>query len=81
MVYADDVWRLDDTYIDIGEFWNFLGGHREVFVNPRKEVFAYLDYGVGAQEVICGASNYYNVIGGVFLKGIKSMVFDMLGEA
>ena len=26
-------------YIEIGELWNFLLGHREVFVDPRKEVF------------------------------------------
>ena len=40
-----------------------------------------MDAGVGTQEVICGAFNYHNLLGGSSLKGVKSMVYDMLDEA
>ena len=36
--------------------------------------------GVGTQEVICGDSNYQNVLGRGFLKGVDRMVYDMLDE-
>ena len=39
-----------------------------------------MDDGVGTQEVICGASNYQNVLGGGFIKGVESMVYDILDE-
>ena len=42
----------------------------EVFVNPIKEVFEEVDYVVGTQEAIWVAYKYYNVIAGVFLKGV-----------
>ena len=58
----------------------FLGGHRELFVDPCKEIFEDLDAGVGIQEVICGASNYYNVFGRFCLKVIESMVYDTLDK-
>ena len=34
LVYADSIWVLDDAYIEIGELRNFLGGQREVLVEP-----------------------------------------------
>ena len=40
-----------------------------------------MDDELGTQESICGVYNYYNVLGGGFLKGVKSMVYDMLDEA
>ena len=58
IVYDDVVWILNDAKIEIGEFRNFLGAHREVFVDPRKEVFEEVDSGLFTQEVICGESNY-----------------------
>ena len=33
-------------------------GHMEVFVDTCKELFEYIDDGLGTQEVIYGASNY-----------------------
>ena len=81
LIYADATWGLDDAYIEIGELRNFLGGHREVFVDSCKEVFEEVDYGVGTKEVIYGASNYYNVIGGVCIKGVEIMVYGMLDKA
>ena len=39
MIYADDIWVLDDGYIKIGDLMTLLGGHREGLVETRKEVF------------------------------------------
>ena len=58
-----------------------LGGDRGVFFDPCKEVFEEVDSGVGTQEVICGASKYYNIIGLFCLKCVESMVNDILGKA
>ena len=81
MVYAYFVWILNDAHIEIGEFSNFLVDHREVFVDASKEVFEDVDYGLFAHEVICEASNYWNVIFGFVLKGVDSMVYDMIDES
>ena len=32
------MWGLNDMQLKIGELWNFLGVHREVTVDTRKEV-------------------------------------------
>ena len=40
-----------------------------------------MDSGVGTQEVIYGSYNYYDIFFGSFSKGIKSTVYDMIGEA
>ena len=39
-----------------------------------------MDAGVGTHEVICGSSNYKGIFGEIFLKYVKSMVYDMLDE-
>ena len=81
LIYADAIWRLNDVYIEIGQFRNFLGGHKEVFVESYKEVLEQVDDELGTQESICGVYNYHNVLGGGCLKGVKSMVYDMLDKA
>ena len=49
LIYADDIWGLDDVYIDIGDLRTFLRGNREVVFKPFKEIFE-KDYSVvGAQ--------------------------------
>ena len=40
-----------------------------------------MDAVVGTQEVICGAFNYYNGIGGVCIKGVEITVYGMLDKA
>ena len=40
-----------------------------------------MDAGVGTQEVVCGSSNYFNIVGGVCIKGLESMVYDMLEKS
>ena len=60
---------------------NFLGGHRGVFFEPYKEVFEEVDAVIGTHELICGASNYQNVLCGGCLKGVKSMVYEIIDEA
>ena len=35
---------------------------------------------LGTQEVICGSLNYYNALGGLFLKYVDRMVYDILYE-
>ena len=80
MVYDDAIWILNDFQIEIGDFRNFLGGHRKVFVETRMEVLEAVEDGVVTQEGTCGVSNYYNVIGGIFMKGLESMVYDIIDE-
>ena len=46
LIYADDIWGLDDVYIEIGDLRTFLGGHREALVDPCKEFFEEVDYEV-----------------------------------
>ena len=60
---------------------NFFGVHREVFVEPCNEVFEQVDAEGGTQEVISGSSNYQNVIGGVCMKGVESMVYGLLEKS
>ena len=78
LICADAVWGFYDAYIEIGNLRTFLGGHREVFVYPCKELFEEVDSVVGTQEVICGASNYQNVLSVGCLKGVDIMVYDMI---
>ena len=40
-----------------------------------------MDAGVGTQEVVCGSSNYFNIVGGVCIKGLERMVYDMLDKS
>ena len=58
MVYTYHMSIFNDAQFEIGEFWTFLGSHREVHVDPGKIVLEEVDYGVVTQEVICGASSY-----------------------
>ena len=64
----------------MGDMRTFLRGHREIIVDPRKEVFEEADDVVGTQELICGASNYQEILGGIILEVVKSMVYEMLEE-
>ena len=59
----------------------FLGGYREVLVDPSKEVFEEVYYGVVTQEVICVASNYQDIFGESLPKVIKSIVYDILEKS
>ena len=81
MVYAYVVWILNDAHIEIGEFSNFLGDHSEVFVDPSKEVFEEVDYGLFTHEIIYGTYKYYNIIVGFVLIGVESIVYDMIDES
>ena len=38
-MYANDIWGLDDIYIEIRKLRTFLEGHRELFVDTFKEIF------------------------------------------
>ena len=58
LIYADTVRILNYAFIEIGELRNFLGCHRELFVDTCKGVFEEADDGVGTQEFVCGSSNY-----------------------
>ena len=49
LVYADDVWIMNDEYNKIGELWTYLGGPGEVFVAPSKEVLEEVGARVGTQ--------------------------------
>ena len=40
-----------------------------------------MGFGLGTQEVICGASNYYNVLGEFCIKDLDSMIYDILDKA
>ena len=80
LIYNNAIWGLYDACIEIGERRTFLKGHREVFVDPCKEVFEQVDYGVGTQEVICGASKYQDTFGGSGIKGKGSMVYDTIDK-
>ena len=80
LIYTDAIWGLDDAYIEIGYLMTFLGGHREVTVDTCKEVFEEDGSGVGTKELICGASNYQDILGGICLTGVNSMYYDMLDK-
>ena len=79
-IYTDPIWELYDAYIEIGDMSILLGGQREVIADTCTEVFEEVDDGAGTQEVICGASNYQDISGGNCLKGVKSMVYDILDK-
>ena len=81
LIYTDYIWVWDDASIDIVDMRTFLGGHREVFVDPCKEVLEEVDDGVGTQGVICGASKYHNILGGGFLKVVNIIFYDMLDKS
>ena len=74
------MWRLNDSQVKTGDLWNLLVGNIEVFVDPSKELLKYVGDGLGTQEVICGASSYYNFLGGFCIKDAEIMVYDMIGE-
>ena len=67
MVNDYTTWTLNGEQVKIGELWTFIGGHRAVLVDTIKEVPEYVGSGIGTQEVIYGATNYYNILGGLFL--------------
>ena len=50
LIYYNAIWGLHDAWIMIGELGNLLGGQREVFIKPCKEVFEDVDNGVVTHE-------------------------------
>ena len=58
LVYNDSIWRFNNAYIEIGEFWTFLDVHRELIFDTSKEVLKDEGAGVCTQEVIYGAPKY-----------------------
>ena len=81
LVYAHSIWIFNDGKVEIGELWTFLGGHREVLVDTNKEMMEEVGSGLGRQEVICGASKYQNLLDRFFLKGVESMIYDILEKS
>ena len=55
--------------------------HREVFIDPSKELFEKVDAILSTQEGIYGVSTHYNVIGGFCMKGVDIMVYYMFDKA
>ena len=58
LVNAYSIWTSNDPQVDIGELWTFLGGHKEVLIQPIKEVLEEVGAVVCTHRVICGASKY-----------------------
>ena len=75
LVNTYTIWKLNDAQVKICELWTPLGGYRKVLFDTRKEALEDVGDGLGTQEIICGISNYYNVLGGFFLKGVDSMEY------
>ena len=80
LIYVGSILVFNGAYIEIGELSTFLGGHREVLVEPWKEVFEEVYSGVGTQELICGSYNYQEIIGGSCLQCLNSMVYYMIDK-
>ena len=49
LIYADDVWVLNENQIKIEEFRNFLGGQGELFIDPCKGILEEAYSGAGTQ--------------------------------
>ena len=49
MVNDYPMWRLNNAEVNIGDFWNFFGGNRDVLVDPIKEVLEEVGAVLGTQ--------------------------------
>ena len=52
----------------------------ELLVETSKYVFEELDAQLGTHEFIYVASNYQEIFGGGYPKGVKRMVYDILDK-